>query len=812
MSMFAHRVAAFGGCPMNRRIRRKAVFLLVLTAAVITTRTVVSQELRSQSRRVTRQGVTIAGVVQSAADSQPISAARIQVAGRIGELRTNQEGYFELSLPTGSYDLTFNALGYAPQQRDSVVATAGRVETLSVHLTPAALRLSEIVVTPSTYGILEAQVVAVPQTRTLEEMNIYPHFGEDLYRAVNRLPGLATHDIKAKLHIRGSPDDQVLQVLDGLELFEPFHLKDVDGALSIVDIESIDDVELATGGFSAEYGDKLAGVFVMNTTTPPPDRMRTTLGLSLMNLTFKNEGSFAGGKGTWLASARRGYLDFLLRLMEDSSTISPTYYDAFTKVQYQLSPKHLLSGRVLYAGDKWRGEDDDDWTSVESTWSSAYAWVNWHADFTSTISATTVLSSGRLRRDRDAADYFGNREQNPERPEQELDVRDRSGFEFAGIKQDWTFLASDRFLVRWGFDLKTIAADYDYSRWRKSFVPNTTVRWGPNYWSIVETATVSMAPSGQEFGAYLSNRFRLTPQLTSELGLRYDHHSHTGDNTLAPRLNVALQATPKTTLRAAWGLYHQSHGVHELFVADADTAFFPSQRAEHRIFGLEQLFPENIALRVEVYERYTSDPRPEYRTLIPELEQLPEESANNRYLLDATRGIARGIEFLLKRDVGRNLAWNASYAWAIAEEEIDGEWIPRPFDQRHTFRAELLYRPNRSWSLSWAFQYHSGWPTTVAYYDTFTLATGNTGVRRTLSPVNAHRLPAYSRMDARISRHFHFSGSRLSVFLDMFNALGRRNAEAYDYTLRFIDNRLFVDESISPMLGRLPTFGARWEF
>ena len=89
----------------------------------------------------------------------------------------------------------------------------------------------------------------------------------------------------------------------------------------------------------------------------------------------------------------------------------------------------------------------------------------------------------------------------------------------------------------------------------------------------------------------------------------------------------------------------------------------------------EQLFPENIALRVEVYERHTTDPRPEYRTLIPELEQLPEESANNRFLLDATRGIARGIEFLLKRDVGRNLSLLLS-AQAAAPSEAGREFAP----------------------------------------------------------------------------------------------------------------------------------------
>ncbi len=259
-------------------------------------------------------------------------------------------------------------------------------------------------------------------------------------------------------------------------------------------------------------------------------------------------------------------------------------------------------------------------------------------------------------------------------------------------------------------------------------------------------------------------------------------------------------------------MYHQSHGIHELFVADADTSFYPAQRAEHRIFGIEQRLPEGIAVRVEAYERRTHDPRPEYRTLIPELEQLPEEGGEGRVRVDATRGLARGLELLVKRDVGRRLAWNLSYAWAIVEDEINGEWIPRPFDQRHTLRAEVLFRPTPGWSLSWAFQYHSGWPTTLAHYETFRLATGATALGHTFSPMNAHRLPSYSRVDARISKHFGLGRGKLSLFLDVFNALNRTNAEAYDYIVRIVDNQYRVDERISPMLPRLPTFGARWEF
>ena len=101
---------------------------------------------------------------------------------------------------------------------------------------------------------------------------------------------------------------------------------------------------------------------------------------------------------------------------------------------------------------------------------------------------------------------------------------------------------------------------------------------------------------------------------------------------------------------------------------------------------------------------------------------------------------------------------------------------------------------------------------TVYNYNTYTLATGATAIGREYGPLNAERLPAYARMDTRISRYFSLGRGRLSVFLDIFNAFDRRNAESLDYEAYLVNGQLLVDETTSPMLGMLPTFGMRWEF
>jgi len=764
-------------------------------------------ERLSSATPVRRSSGVLIVEVRGARDSLPVAGAEILVSGRVGSVLTDASGRGYLALAAGSYGLLVRALAFAPRQLRDIAVAMGEARTETLFLEAVPLELSEVVVTPGTYGVLREERITPQLAPTREEVQALPHFGEDIYRAVNRLPGITTaNDVSAKFQIRGAPSDQTLVLLDGLALYEPFHLKDVDGVFSIIDVESVSEVELIAGGFPAQYGDRMGGVFTMQTATPT--RTVTTLGASLSNLTFKSQGSVAGGRGAWLAAARRGFLDILLDITGVKEATSPRYYDAFAKVQYQLGTGHLLSAHVLHAGDDLSVRESDG-TSLDSHWSSSYAWLSWRADFGAALSAQTVLSAGRVTRNRVAWDTG-------DEGERVLSVNDREEFDFLGLKQDWSLRVWPNWLVKWGFDARRGSAEYDYLRWSRTRLWNSTDPSAPLFTDVYDTVAVATEPEGRDVGLYVANRVRPVEPLTVELGMRYERLSYTGDgDLLAPRANLSLALTPRTTLRGAWGAYYQPQGLAELQVMDGDSAFCPAQRSEHRIVGLERRLADGLLLRVEAYQRRISHPRPEYRDPAPVPKPVPEEDACcDRMRVAPTRGRAGGIELLLKRDARGPVAWALGYALAVAEDEIGGRWVPRPQDQRHTVHAEIAWEPDPRWSLSWAWLYHSPWPTTEERLDLVTLIDGSRSVRRTWGPLNSGRLPSYHRMDLRVSRHIALGRGRLSVFLDVFNVYNRHNAVAIrnDDVRVTTGGQLEYTRVVEAPIGILPTIGARWDF
>ena len=180
----------------------------------------------------------VTGIVRGNGSDEVVQSAQVEVVDRRLRTLSGTNGRFEFeAVPLGTHTLRVARIGYALTELELTVSDTSSVE-LTVSMEPVALRLSEIVVTPGHFGVMETEIVA-ERTMTRDEIETLPQLGEDVFRAIKRLPGVAAHDISTKLNLRGATDRELLVTLDGLELYEPYHLKDFDGALGIVDVHSV---------------------------------------------------------------------------------------------------------------------------------------------------------------------------------------------------------------------------------------------------------------------------------------------------------------------------------------------------------------------------------------------------------------------------------------------------------------------------------------------------------------------------------------------------------------------------------------------
>ncbi|MBC8646014.1 MAG: TonB-dependent receptor, partial [Thermoanaerobaculia bacterium] len=223
------------------------------------------------------------GAVVSRHALTPLQGVSITILDRRTEVATGSDGRFTIEgLPAGSYTVQARRAGFVVE-RESVTVPAGASVAMSFVLQPAPLTGEEVVVHPSRIAVLQEDPVA-PFALDRDEILRLPHVGEDVFRTLSLLPGTASNDVTAQFHIRGGRRDEVMILLDGQELYDAYHLKDFDNALSVVSASGQATLDLTTGAFPSNYGDRMGGILDLTTLTPPQEN-RFRLSVSLSNPT-----------------------------------------------------------------------------------------------------------------------------------------------------------------------------------------------------------------------------------------------------------------------------------------------------------------------------------------------------------------------------------------------------------------------------------------------------------------------------------------------------------------------------------------------
>lgn len=715
-------------------------------------------------RVVDERGAPVAGAeVRDAAGTRRVSAAT---------------GHFS-GLLAGR--LTVRRLGYAPL--DTVLA-AGDAHLLA--LRPSASPLSRLVIHPGFSGT-GPTVQAPTVTMTRRDLEMRPQPGEDLFRALARLPGVAASELSARLRVRGGAADELLYQFDGAELPDPFHLPDVDAALSMLDLSMVGGVDLHAGTLPLELGQRNAGALIFPLPAFDGRPSTTSASVSLTGVRVSQHLRL-GSRSDAELLVRRGYLELVLNALGESQGLTPRYGDSYARVRW-FGARDRVAAHVLDGTDYLRYARSDDAQST-GRYRTSVGWITtehergaWHV--TSTLSLTHRVN------DRDVLDVPGFATQSG--------FRDNRDSWTGGVRGDVRRGLGVRHVLQLGGSWQPAQSHVDLLRVRDTLaVVRNTVQRGIDTTRLLETVPT------QRTGAWVGLRSALPWRLTQELGVRLDAASWTGGALLAPRVAWLVPLRGATSIRVGIGRTTQTPLLEERALADGDTTRYPAVRALQRAIGVSGA-GRTVRWRADVYWRSTSHEHPQYvnarngAIIAPEL-------FDDRVRLDATRGHASGLELSL-RDAGRG-PWTWAAGWTVARTRLDvhGRWVARPWDRRHTATLDVG-RALGAWQFSGGWVYHSGDPTSSSVVLQTPTRTGVLSRTVYRQPFD-RRLPEYHRLDLRAVRGFERGGTSGRVFLDVLNAYDRRNVRRMSTSIsRNANGQEFTTTRRETGLPFLPSIG-----
>lgn len=650
--------------------------------------------------------------------------------------------------------------------------------------------LPEIVVTSSLHRLEYAQTGT--QTYLDRELATrIPTAGDEVVRITTRLPGTTGGGLSSRSHVRGGEANEVLFLLDGQRLYEPFHLKDFQSVATIVNSNAIDGIDYYTGAYPARYGDRMSGV--MNLSLRQPDKpVQTELALSFFNTSALSLGRI-GSSGDWLFAARRGNLDLIADVI-DPEFGSPDYQDFLLHSGWDFGPRTRFGINALYSQDKLKLADPDRGETANADYENQIVWLSWKASWSEKLRSETVLSVGAIKSSRNGTVDL------PQIVNGVLD--EQRDFDSVGLRQDWVFIPSKRWMLSFGIDGKHQDAKYRFA---------STKTVVPPFDSILDNAAftvldIETQPEGAQYNAYAEVRWQIRDNLVVDAGLRWDHQSYTtamNDEQTSPRLSVLYRINSRSELRVGWGQFSQAQESNELQISDGVDTFFPAQRAEHVVANFKHRLGKDANVDVSYYRKSFRAVRPRFENAFNALTMVPELQFD-RYRIDPASALAQGAELLLSEgDSSQDLFWWVGYAWSEVSDTTASGRVDRSWDQTHTLKAGLSWRWG-PWNLSAAGEAHTGWPKTIL--DEFT------PVSATASEPNSSRYSVFHTLDARISRKFAVRRGDLDVFLEVHNLYNRENACCTEYSVNTTVNGpelVVADEHWLPLV---PSLGVVWRF
>jgi len=733
---------------------------LGVIATAATAAAVAAVALCSVPAAAAAQQAAILGIVADSGTGRPLENVEITLeAGGRAAYRTlsDRNGFYQmLGISAGTYTLRVRRVGYLRHEQIITLA-AGEQRRTSVRLEQTAVALEAVVVTAEQGAAVSDQGRQVV-TPTDIRMVPVPGGSGDLVTYVQTLPGVTTTgDRGGQLFVRGGTPASNLVLVDGIPIYQPFHIL---GFYSVFPQDLISRADFYPGGFGARYQGRTSSVLDVRLREGNPHGFGATATVSPFIAEALAEGPLEGV--TLLGSVRRSLVE------ETSGTLlGATQPLTFESQLFKLTTTHRsndrCSGLALRTADRGRLDPEDQESQV--------AWNN----LLFGVRCVTLRPSGHL-----LEAHWGYT-----RSGSDAVARGSSRLRSSVFRLQHDLHATGRIgliPVQAGYEIYLEAMTYDAAELIGGQTSGRDDIWGVS--------------------VYAEPTLRIASRIEVKPGVALVALPQAG---VEPRLRARWEpfGPSNAALQGAFGLYRQyvvgvsdMRDVSSVFVAWMEAPDGEPLEALQGMLGWQQPLGGGFRWSVDgYYTRFTGIPVTVWSAVAEFTTQLGRADGK-------TWGADVRLEYS-SRNVNGFLGYG--YSWTLYEvsQREFATWFGDavqsyhpPHDRRHQINA-LLSLDLGAFTASARWLFGSGLPFTrpIGFDEAFDFARELPKVTNTLGTTRllldkpfTGRLPMVHRLDLSLNRAFDMSFGQIVVQAGVINAYDRRNMFYYDlFTGRRLD-------------------------
>ncbi len=670
---------------------------------------------------------------------------------------TNTYGFYSLTVPSGVYQIEFRS-GIYPIETKNI--DLSKDVTYNIELGSQVMDLQEVVINAKKNDNVNSTKMGQMELE-MEKIKTLPAFmGEvDVVKTLQLLPGVSSVAEGGQgFYVRGGGPDQNLVLLDEGVVYNAAHLF---GFFSVFNADAVKSVNLIKGGMPANFGGRMSSVLEVNMNEGNNKRFKMTGGIGAISSRLTLEGPIVKDKGSFIVSARRTYIDVLMKaFIPDTSPFAGSsyfFYDFNAKLNYRLSQKDKIFISGYYGKDVFNFSDREGGFNARMPWGNGIAAVRWNHLFTNKLFMNvTGTFSDYMFKFGSAQDQF--------RFELASGVRDVGG------KVDFSYFPNSKHSLKWG-------GNYIFHTFTPTSVSAQTD-------SVVFNTGAAQKLFSHETAFYVLDEFDLNDKLKFNVGLRYSMFHHVGpftrfikgdgistpDSTiqynngdlikfyhgLEPRFSMRWLLPDNSSIKAGYAYNYQYVHLTSLSAVSLPTDIWypttdiakPEKGWQASVGYFRNFLDDKFETSVEVYYK-KMDNMIEFKE-----GALPGDNVNDNTdnLLVFGEGWAYGIEFFIKKNVGKFTGW-IGYTWAKTDRRFpdlnEGKIFPAKYDRRHDLSVVASYKFSERWTFSTSFVYATGNTLTLpsSWYVHEQNLLFNYGAR------NSTRMAPYHRLDISATRY-----------------------------------------------------------